>query len=201
VPAVRAEAGGACAYIRNREVDAETDGLLSQPRSCGLALVLFRRPGHLRDRGSKILTRRSWTVMRYLAAARSHGSRRVACGVGPSAAAAPAFTAATASACSGCWNTPVVPTTAAAASGAVWHRGRLTGPRRARGQRGAGRFRLGAFVGPARTSPPGRYRPGAGCRPVWAAAVTSHGWSARRACTGPRLVRQPQLKGNSPLPI
>jgi hypothetical protein len=74
---------------------------------------------------------------------------------------------------------------------ARWQGGRLSGPRGARGQRDAGRVRLGASCG-ARTGPPGRPRPGAGCEPVWTAAVTSHrGWHARRAGTGPRLVRQP----------
>src|SRR5437773_3766471 len=106
-----------CIYPE-RGVDA-TDGLSSQPRSGGLALVLFRRLSHLRDRGSQILARWSWPVVRYLAVARSHGSRRAGCGVGPSAAAASAFTAMTANACSGCWNTPVVPTMAVAASGAA----------------------------------------------------------------------------------
>ena len=46
----------------------------------------------------------------------------------------------------------------------------------------------GSIVRGTRTGPPGRPRPGAGCEPVWAPAVTSNrGWNARRAKDkGPR---------------
>jgi len=59
----------------------------------------------------------------------------------------------------------------------------------------------GSIVGGDTSGLTGQTPAGAGGRPIWPAAVTSHDWNTRRACTRPRLVRQPQLKDNSPLPM
>jgi hypothetical protein len=61
--------------------------------------------------------------------------------------------------------------------------GRLSGPRCARGQRGAGRIRLGASWGD--TNRPTRQTPAEDRVQGRATAVTSHGWNARRHAPGP----------------
>src|SRR6266516_4472817 len=77
--------------------------------------------------------------------------------------------------------------------------GRLGGPRGVRGQRGAGRARPGSIVAVTRTSPPGRHQPGVraglGC-----CCHLVRGLGPRPCAHGPRLVRQPWPKDNSPLP-